>query len=332
MLFRKIMSRNFGISVIIPVFNGGKFLERAVASALSQPEVEEIVIVDDGSTDCSREVAGELAKKNPGRIRSLRHPDNGNHGAGASRNLGIESAACDWVAFLDSDDYYLPDRFAKDCEALSADPTLDGAYDALGLDLSDEASGWWREAGDYEGLVTMRRRFSPEDLFSHMDPVGIDGSFHTDTILVRKAIFEKTGCMFGNSKFGEDTLLWMQMAAVARLAPAAIDRPVAMRGVHGENSIRDNKNHREQVSAVFAAFRAWDKFHELGKDDVRAFEMSSIHLASDWREMSRAFQASHGFFSSTAWSHFLRWFLVRQFPEDPFLPGFMPKARRRLQR
>lgn len=316
------------ISVVIPVFNGARFLGRAVASALAQPEVAEIVIVDDGSTDDSREVAGKLAADSV-RIRLLRHPDNGNHGAGASRNLGIESAKCEWIAFLDSDDYYLPGRFAKDCEVLSADPTLDGAYDALGLDLSDAGSDWWRESGDFEGLVTMRCRCRPEELFARMDPVGVDGAFTTDTILVHRRIFAKAGCMFGASKFGEDTLLWMQMAAVGRLAPASIDKPVAMRGVHVGNSIRGNTDHRRTLSTVFAAFRAWQKFGELSAEDIRAFEMAGIHLAADWSGMARAFRASRGFFSATAWRHFLRWFLVRQFPEDPFIPGLFPSVRRR---
>lgn len=324
------MSSDFDISVIIPVYNGAVFLRRAVESVLLQPEVAEIVIVDDGSSDGSARLAESLARENPDKIRPLRHPDGGNHGAGASRNFGIESATCEWIAFLDADDYYLPGRFAVDVEKLRADTTLDGAYDALGLDLTDDKDGWWKKAGNYGGLVTMSRDYPPEALFGHMNPVGIDGSFSTDTILVNKRIFTKTGCKFSSLKFGEDTLLWMQMAAVGRLAAGSIAKPVAMRRVHSSNSIRGNTDHRKALSAVFTGFRAWDKFSELDDGDIRAFEMAGIHLASNWREMSRAFRASHGLLSARAWRQFLRWLLVRQFPEDPPLPGFMPTARRRV--
>ena len=325
------MPQDIDISVIIPVYNAKAFLTRAVDSALAQNEVREIIIVDDASSDGSLPLAEKLVSANNGRIRLLRHADGGNHGAGASRNLGIEKASCDWIAFLDADDYYLPGRFSKDIDVLSKDPSLDGVYDALGLDLANDTENWWKKAGNYSGLVTLRKRLSPEDLFAHMAPVGIDGSFSTDTILVHKRIFKKTGCAFGTSKFGEDTLLWMQMAAVGRLASASIDKPVAMRGVHGGNSIRGNTDHRKTLSSVFSSFRAWQKFGELSAKDSRAFEMAGIHLASDWREMSRAFRASRGLFSVAAWRQFLRWFFVRQFPEDPVLPGIMPKQRRRIQ-
>lgn len=326
------MPRDFDISVVIPVFNGANTLRHAVDSVLEQPEAAEIVIVDDGSADGSPALAESIAREHPGKIRAVRHPDGGNHGAGASRNLGIESATCDWIAFLDADDYYLPGRFRKDAETLAGDPALDGAYDALGLDLSDDKDDWWRKSGNYQGLVTMARAYRPEHLFSHMNPVGIDGSFSTDAIVVHRRIFDKTGCKFSPMKFGEDTLLWMQMAAVGRLAAASIATPVAMRRVHAGNSIRSNTDRRATIAAVFAAFRAWDRFESIGEANRTAFRQAGIHLARDWRELAEAFRLGNGFASAAAWRAFLRWFFIRQFPEDPFLPGFMPTARRRTQR
>ena len=103
------------ISIIIPVYNAERFLEKAVDSALQFSEVKEILLVEDGSPDQSLEVCKKLLIKDK-RIKLLQHPDQGNHGAGASRNLGLEKATGDFIAFLDADDYYLINRFDAEKE------------------------------------------------------------------------------------------------------------------------------------------------------------------------------------------------------------------------
>ena len=98
------------ISVIIPVYNASAFLKKAVESAIQFEEVKEIILVEDGSTDHSLEVC-EILENEFGAVKLFQHPDKGNHGAGATRNLGLEKATGDFIAFLDADDYYLPNRF-----------------------------------------------------------------------------------------------------------------------------------------------------------------------------------------------------------------------------
>lgn len=322
------MADTFRISVVIPVFNAEKFIRRAIESAITQPEVAEVVIVDDGSADDSVKIVDEIAATSAVRINVVTHPGHANRGAGASRNLGIECASHEWIAFLDADDYFLPNRFAVDREAIESDPTLDGVYDALGLDLKDDIDGWWKKSGGYCGLVTLMQRIPPEELFLRMGPVGISGSFSTDAIVVNKRIFKKTGCAFGSLRFGEDTLLWMQMAAAGRLAPGCIDKPVSMRGVHGANSIRENIDHRITIAKVFEAFRAWDGFSNLSPEQSKAFFRAQIHLARDWSGVLSAMRGTSGWFSASVWKAVARWAIVRQFPEDPFIPGFFPSLRR----
>ena len=76
------------ISVIIPVYNAEKYVSQAVESALQFNEVYEVVLIEDKSPDNALEVCRELAEKYD-RVKLYQHPDKGNHGAGASRNLGI---------------------------------------------------------------------------------------------------------------------------------------------------------------------------------------------------------------------------------------------------
>ena len=98
------------VSVIIPVYNAARFVEKAVASALAFPEVRQVVLVEDASPDDSLIVCQRLLATDP-RVELVRHPDGGNHGAGASRNLGLVRSTCPFVVFLDADDRFLPGRF-----------------------------------------------------------------------------------------------------------------------------------------------------------------------------------------------------------------------------
>jgi glycosyltransferase involved in cell wall biosynthesis len=92
------------VSAIIPVFNRRDHLPRAINSALAQTvPVDEIVVVDDGSTDGSAEVAARYGN----RVRVVRQANSGVAGA---RHRGIQEARGEWIAFLDSDDEWLPNR------------------------------------------------------------------------------------------------------------------------------------------------------------------------------------------------------------------------------
>lgn len=102
------------VSVIIPTFNRASLLERAVTSVQKQsPLVFEIIIVDDNSSDQTEQVVERLAAGDS-RIQYIRHEHN--RGAQAARNTGIEAASGGWIAFLDSDDEWLPGKLEKQLE------------------------------------------------------------------------------------------------------------------------------------------------------------------------------------------------------------------------
>jgi len=94
------------ISVVIPVFNGERFLGEAIRSALSQTlPPHEVLVIDDGSTDGSAGLAESFGPP----VRVIRQE---NRGEAAARNHGIEAAEGDWIAFLDSDDVWKPEKLA----------------------------------------------------------------------------------------------------------------------------------------------------------------------------------------------------------------------------
>jgi len=104
------------VSVVMPVYNGIRFLENALHSIFAQTFTDyEIICVDDGSTDAS----WNLLEAYQGRLNAFRQD---NRGQGAARNAGAAQATGEFLAFLDQDDRWYPHKLARQVEALDADP------------------------------------------------------------------------------------------------------------------------------------------------------------------------------------------------------------------
>jgi glycosyltransferase involved in cell wall biosynthesis len=97
------------VSVIIIFLDEERFIQEAIESVFAQTYSHwELLLVDDGSKDASTQIARRCAETNPGRVRYLEHEDHRNRGMSASRNLGLQHAKGDFIAFLDADDVWLP--------------------------------------------------------------------------------------------------------------------------------------------------------------------------------------------------------------------------------
>lgn len=120
---------NIKVSVIMPVYNAGKYLEKCLESVVNQTLKEiEIICVDDGSTDNSIEILNRFAESD-GRIKIIKQQ---NLYAGAARNNGMKHASGKYFAFWDSDDFFelsALETLYKKCEKENADICLCGAYD-----------------------------------------------------------------------------------------------------------------------------------------------------------------------------------------------------------
>jgi glycosyltransferase involved in cell wall biosynthesis len=117
------------VTVIIIFLNAEAFLEEAIESVLAQTyDPWELLLVDDGSTDGSTEIARKYARLYPENMRYLDHENHANRGKSTSRNMGIRHAKGQYIAFLDADDLFLPQKLERQTAILDARPDAAMVY------------------------------------------------------------------------------------------------------------------------------------------------------------------------------------------------------------
>ena len=277
------------VSVIIPVYNAEHFLEKAVNSALQFDEVKEILLIEDASPDSSLEVCKRLTEQHE-RIKVLQHPDKGNHGAGATRNLGLEKATQEYISFLDADDYYLPNRFEVEKE-LFKDPKIEGVFGAIGVEfLSEKGKHNFQEKFKNTTLTTVKKHAEGESVFYGL--LSLDRSFgsffHLNGLTVRRAALHKNNLRFNSDlRLHQDTDFIYRLSYHCYLKSGNISEAVAMRGVHDNNRITGIKaytpTYNEHQLKLWTSLANWAKDKDIKKDCKKhirrqqtAFQLSVI--------------------------------------------------------
>jgi glycosyltransferase involved in cell wall biosynthesis len=201
------------VSVVIPVYNGERFLASAIASVRAQMHpAEEVFVVDDGSTDGSAEVAAGVAREWPV-LQVLSQP---NGGPSAARNAGVARATGDFLTFLDADDEMLPDRIAFQLFFLAEHPEVDLV---IGTELIDLEEG-----------------VNPPDWLRSCAP-GVPHPYIM-SMMVRRPAFDRVGPFDPDLRLAED-VDWLYRARTAGTGIAAIEHPFLRRRVHGANLTND---------------------------------------------------------------------------------------------
>ena len=117
------------VSVVVPMYRAERFLTEAIESVLRQRYTEwEMLLVDDGGGDGCAAIAASYARRDPDRITLLAHPGGENRGASASRNLAISHARGAYIALLDADDVWLPEKLDAQVRLLEALPDVGMVY------------------------------------------------------------------------------------------------------------------------------------------------------------------------------------------------------------
>lgn len=264
------------ISVIIPVYNAEKFVEQAVNSALQFDEVHEVILVEDKSPDNALEVCRKLAGKHE-RVKLLQHPDKENHGAGASRNLGIEKASGDFIAFLDADDYYLSNRFDAEKE-LFKNPAVEGVYGAIGVEYYTEKAKEQFYHIYQDKLDTVYKKAEPQDVCpGQMNLRGSFGLIHLDTLTIRKSALSKMDRMFDTGlRLHQDTDFTIRLAYYLELYTGINEEAIAIRGIHEDNRITSVET--KKVNPATTRVLLWKKLKDWSHSEPSFPEEYRKHI------------------------------------------------------
>jgi glycosyltransferase involved in cell wall biosynthesis len=228
------------VSVVIPTHNRKSLLVRTLASVLAQERVEvAAIVVDEGSTDGTANALSSLADS---RISVVHHPVP--EGVAAARNAGLERVDTDWVAFVDDDDLWAPDKLAAQLDALAANPECE--WSCTGAIVVDESLSiiGVEDVPAADGLV--------ERLLTYNAIPGGGSS-----VIARRTVLRGLGGFDPELHVVADWDLWIRLALHSPLAP--VDRPLVGYLRHGDSmstQLEAIRHELERVAAKYARPRA----------------------------------------------------------------------------
>ncbi|MEZ4895224.1 MAG: glycosyltransferase [Saprospiraceae bacterium] len=201
------------VTVVTPAFNSAAYISAAIESVLKQTFQDlEMIVVDDGSTDNTKEIVSKYVQKYPEKIRYLFQE---NRGPGAARNTAIRNACGDYLALLDADDIWLPEKLALQLQFLKENPAYSFVFtDAFAMDETGKKG---------ETMMQLKNPVSGRVFFDLIK----QNFILSPTPLAKKESFEKVGYFSENRLFrvGEDHHFWLKVAHFYQ--GGYLDKPLA---------------------------------------------------------------------------------------------------------
>ena len=283
------------VSVVIPTFNRAGLLCDSVKSVIAALEPgDEVIVVDDGSTDNTEHV---MSKFGP----PVRYLKTSNRGAGAARNLGVQAASHDLIAFNDSDDVWLPNHLRLQRQVLSARPDVLFCFSNFGgitpaQEHVHDSLGFWREEFGltrecpWDRLIGPAVRFSTIGHLSAAEPdfdVHVGDIYPTEldfnyisviTLLARRSIAGKALHFPEDLGWGED---WECMARLSRAGLAAyLNCETAEQRVHAGPRLTKSDWVNKAALQLKLLERVWGHDEEFMKRNTARYRaaVKRIHL------------------------------------------------------
>lgn len=294
------------VSVIIPVYNGERYFARTIESVLAQTySAKEIVIVDDGSRDTSQEVIARYLHHSNVHLVTQK-----NAGVAAARNTGISAAAGEYIALVDQDDLWLPDKLARQVEYLDAHPEI--ALVHSNIHFIDEA-GERIPDPEWAWVAPTFGQVLPELVKQNR--------ICTCTVLLRKSVLEQVGSFRQELAPADDWDLWLRIAA--RHPIGFVDAVTASYRLHQENESRNLLKMQEAEIRVVETF-VREHPGAVGKAITRAKLYSLCNEAAQLLERSGRHTEARGY-----WLRAMRKNPVASKPYASLILGALPVRQRR---
>lgn len=237
------------ISVIIPVYNRDSSLKDAVESVLLQTyKPSEIIIIDDGSFISAK----DILKNYLSHVKIISHKSN--MGVSAARNTGVINSSSKYVAFLDSDDIFLPNKLEMQLKFMK-----DNSYKI------SHTNEFWYRIDKWVNQVKSSQRYGGKILEKILDKCRISPS----SLMVEKDIFEKTGLFDTSLKVCEDYDISLRFALFYNIG--YLDKKLIIKRAVEENSLSASINHIEHIR-----YNILKNFYEKYKDKLNKDESNAI--------------------------------------------------------
>ena len=248
----------------------------AVESALAHECVDEVVIVDDGSQDNSRNLALELKERHP-EVCVFTHPKNENRGAGASWNLAARKATNDWLAILGVDDIFLPNRFDAEMKICANNDNVDAVHGSMTSHFHTATAQEEYNAKGHGKMwsVELDPNCKPENVLSALMGMSQQhrGYFSLNALTLRKTLFDKSGGLNEALRLHQDSDFIVKISAAGRVVAGNLDSPICSRGVHEQNRIFNNRNLVESRCLLWTELAKWLR------ENRSSFAIGPSHLA-----------------------------------------------------
>jgi len=241
-IFLEIVNIMPRISVIIPCYNYSPLVGRAIESVLNQTYHDfEVIVIDDGSTDNSAEVILKFSQ--------IRYFYQKNKGPNAARNTGIQAATGEFIALLDADDEWLPDKLERQIVIMETRPEVGLVFSNVFLveGLSGAIIGTYPRHFFHEGHV-IKKLFMNQFIPS-------------PTPLIRRSVFEQVGLFNPNTIGSDDWEMWLRISAKFNFA--CIYEPLAKYTLHSSWGSRTTYIKYERENLAFFALARRDYPEEI---------------------------------------------------------------------
>lgn len=249
------------VTVIIPTYNRAHLVTDAIESVFAQTFKDyEIIIVDDGSTDRTAELIGG---KYAGRLKLIAQT---NQGISSARNRGIQEAKGKYIAFLDSDDKWLPEKLAKQVAYMEANPQLGFSctkFRAYEINLTKSRAP--QTAPNY--------RYGPTGFSNKFADLLISKNFiPTSTVMVRRDCFAAVGIYDESIPCYEDFDLWLRLAK--RYPYDLLDELLVEYREHSQNTSKNDSKVHEGLWVLYS------KILDLYRDDIPNIKLFKKRIAA----------------------------------------------------
>lgn len=241
------------VSVIMPAYNTARYIREAIDSVLDQDYGnKELIVIDDGSTDGTLDILRSYGDR-------LQLITQQNQGSAVARNAGLAAARGDYIAFLDSDDAWLPGKLSLQVRYLQDHPDIGMIYARWQVWKPDATGRFAPATSVAETLMTDGMPAVPgivdEQSGWLYNRLLFTSLLHTITVLARRELVETVGRFDADLKRGQDYDYWLRTSRVTEIRQ--LDQVLALYRVHGEGCVTKWPHENYEKLVVEGALRRW---------------------------------------------------------------------------